>query len=126
MNSSRICWLFQDEQCIRALFMNPQISLFNSFFIKNRSHGTIHIFKNNFATIFSVFNFQFQQNKFYSNGSCIKVKKRSKGSEREREREREPEILTMKPWTLTLIVVRERDARSEAKLHCTKASSTVP
>ena len=27
--------------------------------IKNESHGTIHIFKNYFATMFSVFNFQF-------------------------------------------------------------------
>ena len=28
---------------------------FRKFFIKNRSHGTIHTFKNDFATIFSVF-----------------------------------------------------------------------
>ena len=32
----------------------PQISLFNHFFIKNRSHSTIHTFKNYFATVFSV------------------------------------------------------------------------
>ena len=35
--------------------------------IKNGSHGTIHTFKNYFATVFSVFSFQFQQNKFYPN-----------------------------------------------------------
>ena len=29
--------------------------------IKNGSHGTIYTFKNNFATVFSVFSFQFQQ-----------------------------------------------------------------
>ena len=29
--------------------------------IKNRSHDTIHTFKNYFATVFSVFSFQFQQ-----------------------------------------------------------------
>ena len=29
--------------------------------IKNRSHGTIYIFKNYFVTVFSVFSFQFQQ-----------------------------------------------------------------
>ena len=36
---------------------DPQISLFSNFFIKNGSHGTIHIFKNYFATVFSVFSF---------------------------------------------------------------------
>ena len=38
---------------------DPQTPLFNNIFIKNRSHGTIHTFKNYFATVFSVFNFQF-------------------------------------------------------------------
>ena len=37
--------------------MDTQTSLFNNFFIKNRSHGTIHTFKNYFATVFSIFNF---------------------------------------------------------------------
>ena len=32
-------------------------SLFSHFFIKNGSYGTIHIFKNYFTTVFSVFNF---------------------------------------------------------------------
>ena len=45
-----------------------QTLLFSNFFIKNRSHDTIYTFKNYFTTVFSVFNFQFQQNKFYSNG----------------------------------------------------------
>ena len=48
---------FNREQCIYALFTNPQISLFINFFIKNGSHDTIHTFKNYFATMF--FNFQF-------------------------------------------------------------------
>ena len=47
--------------------MDPQITLFNNIFIKNGSHGTIYTFKNYFATVFSVFSFQFQQNKFYPN-----------------------------------------------------------
>ena len=34
---------------------DPQTSFFNKKFIKNGSHGTIYIFKNYFATIFSVF-----------------------------------------------------------------------
>ena len=34
---------------------DPQISFSSNFFIKNRSHGTIHTFKNYFATVFSVF-----------------------------------------------------------------------
>ena len=67
LNSSRKCWLFNHEQCICALFMDPQIPLFSNFFIKNGSHGTIYTFKNYFATMFSVFSFQFQQNKFYPN-----------------------------------------------------------
>ena len=68
---SRTCWLFVREQCICALFMDPQITLFNNFFIKNGSHGTIHTFKNYFATVFSVFSFQFQQNKFYPNTPLV-------------------------------------------------------
>ena len=46
---------------------NPQTFFFNKIFIKNRSYGTIHTFKNYFTIMFSVFNFQ--QNKRYSNGS---------------------------------------------------------
>ena len=46
---------------------NPQTSFFNKIFIKNRSYGTIHTFKNYFTIMFSVFNFQ--QNKRYSNRS---------------------------------------------------------
>ena len=57
LNSNHKCWLFRSEQCIHVLFMDPQIPLFSIFFIKNESHGTIHIFKNVFATVFSVFSF---------------------------------------------------------------------
>ena len=35
---------------------NPQVPLFSNFFFKTESHGTIHIFKNYFTVIFSVFN----------------------------------------------------------------------
>ena len=31
--------------------MDPQIPLFNNFFIKNWSHGTLYTFKNYFATV---------------------------------------------------------------------------
>ena len=48
---------FYSEQCIYALFTDPQISFFINFFIKNGSHITIHTFKNYFATVFSVFSF---------------------------------------------------------------------
>ena len=48
---------FQPISAHRALFTDPQISLFSNFFIKNGSYGTIHIFKNYFATVF--FSFQF-------------------------------------------------------------------
>ena len=74
MNSSRNIWPAFREQCIRALFTDPQISFFINFFIKNGSHGTIHIFKNYFATVFSVFSFQFLQNKFYPNKPLVSWK----------------------------------------------------
>ena len=63
--------LWVREQCTYALFTDPQITLFINFFIKNGSHGTIHTFKNYFATVFSVFSFskissiQTHPNKFY-------------------------------------------------------------
>ena len=34
---------------------DPQTSFFNKIFIKNGSYGTIHIFKNYFVTVFSIF-----------------------------------------------------------------------
>ena len=58
---------FFNEQCIRALFTDPQISFFINFFIKNGSYGTIYTFKNYFATVISAISFQFQQNKSYPN-----------------------------------------------------------
>ena len=56
----------------------PPTPLFINFFIKIESHSTIHTFKNYFATIFSVFNFQFQQNKFYPNRPIVLKKKKKK------------------------------------------------
>ena len=49
----------------------PQTQLFINFFIKNGSHSTIHTFKNYFATMFLVFSFQFQQNKFNPNRPIV-------------------------------------------------------
>ena len=51
--------------CLR----DPQNSLFSNFFIKNWSHGTIHTFKNYFATVLLVLSFQ--QNKQYPNGLLL-------------------------------------------------------
>ena len=42
-----------------ALFMGPVSSDFKRKKIKTKSHSTTHTFKNYFATIFSVFSFQF-------------------------------------------------------------------
>ena len=47
-----------------------QTSLFSNFFIKNESHDIIHIFKNYFAIVFSIFNFQFS---VFSKISCIQM-----------------------------------------------------
>ena len=66
--------------------MDPQITLFSNFFIKNGSHGTIYTFKNYFATVFSVFSFQFQQNKFYPNRPIeVKVSDDTSQSENEED-----------------------------------------
>ena len=61
---------FQPTSAHYTLFTNPQTSLFNNFFIKNRFHGTIHTFKNYFTTVF--FSFQLYPNRpidFTINGS---------------------------------------------------------
>ena len=55
------------EQCIRALFTVPQITLFSNFFIKNGSHSTIYTFKNYFVTVFLVSVFSFSKNKLNPN-----------------------------------------------------------
>ena len=68
MNSSRNFWLFSTSVGPVHCSQDPQTLLFSNFFIKNGSHGIIHTFKNYFVTVFSVFSFQFQQNKFYPNG----------------------------------------------------------
>ena len=73
MNSSHNIWPVLREQCIHALFTEPQISFFINFFIKNGSHGTIYTFKNYFATVISAINFQFQQNKSYPNRPYVKL-----------------------------------------------------
>ena len=60
---SRKVWLFNQFSATcgsRALFTDPKISLFNNFFIKNGSHGTIYTFKNYFAIVF--FSFQLYPN----------------------------------------------------------------
>ena len=41
------------------LFMGPTSTEFCKKKIKTKSHGTIHTFKNYFATVFLVINFQF-------------------------------------------------------------------
>ena len=43
-----------DKVIVHALFMGPSITLLKKN-IKNWSHGTIHEFKNYFATVFSIF-----------------------------------------------------------------------
>ena len=59
MNSSRTIWLFNPFQHIRSHEQYTRLTnlTFQQLFIKNESHGTIHTFKNYFATVFSVFNF---------------------------------------------------------------------
>ena len=53
------------SRTIHALFTGPTATLLKKIYIKNGSHGTIHVFKNYFTLVFSVFSFQ--QNKLYPN-----------------------------------------------------------
>ena len=64
VNSNRKCWLSAVNSAHMHCLRTHKFHFFINFFIKNGSHITIHIFKNYFATVFSVFSFQFQQNKF--------------------------------------------------------------
>ena len=54
------------EQYIHALFTDP--TNYSNFFIKNRSHSIIYLFKNYFATVFYISVFSFSTNKLYPNG----------------------------------------------------------
>ena len=74
------------KQCIYTLFTDPQTLLFINFFIKNKFYSTIYIFKNYFTTVFSVFSFQFQQNKFYPNRPLVNLRERDTSYMHERER----------------------------------------
>ena len=49
------CLTFFVNSARYVLFMDSQILLFNHFFIKNESYGTIHTFKIYFTTVFLVF-----------------------------------------------------------------------
>ena len=49
-----------------VLFMKPANTDFSKFFFKIRSHGIIHIFKNYFVAMFSVFS-----NKWYPNNPLV-------------------------------------------------------
>ena len=67
INSSRIYLTFQPIFIIPIgpvyCSRDSQTSLFSNFFIKNRSHDTIHTFKNNNNKCYSVFS----KNKLYQN-----------------------------------------------------------
>ena len=58
------CVLEETKFAVHALFMGLTVTLLKKN-IKNGSHGTIHIFKNYFVTVFSVFSFS--KNKLYLN-----------------------------------------------------------
>ena len=53
-----------------ALFTRPTSTFFNKIFIKIGSYDTIHIFKNYFVTVFSVFNNKQYQNIHVSDDIC--------------------------------------------------------
>ena len=58
MNSSRSLLTFQPfYQSCGSRELTHKFHFLVTFFIKNKSYGTIHTFKNYFATVFSVFNF---------------------------------------------------------------------
>ena len=54
---------------MQALFTHCAYTVYAFKNIKNKSHRTIHTFKNYFATVFSVFNLS--KNKFNPNGPYV-------------------------------------------------------
>ena len=80
------------KQCFCALFTDPQITLFNNFFIKNGSHSTIYTFKNYFVIVFSVSVFNFSKNKLNPNGPIYSP----------------PWLLIGESWYLTLLLLDGR------------------
>ena len=67
--SREFLWLLAFPVGLVHCSRDLQTSFFNKIFIKNGFHDTIHIFKNYFASVFSVFSFQ--QNKRYPNISLV-------------------------------------------------------
>ena len=57
---ARLCFFFFCG--FRALFTGLASTKFSKYNFKTRPHGTIHIFKNYFTTVFSIF-----RNKWYPN-----------------------------------------------------------
>ena len=55
LKTAEVCICFFFLCGSHALFTGPTSMDFNKFFFKTGSHGTIHIFKNYFATVFLVF-----------------------------------------------------------------------
>ena len=70
---SQVFIFFIEPKCLtfpmNSALTDSQILLFSNFFIKNESHGTIHIFKNYFVTVF----FSFQ---LYPNGPVTSIQNR--------------------------------------------------
>ena len=61
--NSNLTWVHYVETkiTVHVLFITVYRTVHVLKNIKNGSHGTIYTFKNYFATVFSIFNFQFQQ-----------------------------------------------------------------
>ena len=53
--------VYETKITIHVLFITVHSTVYALKNIKNGSHGTIHTFKNYFATVLSVFSFQFQK-----------------------------------------------------------------
>ena len=69
--NSNLTWVYcaGDKISVHALFITVHNTIHTLKNIKNGSYGTIHIFKNYFFIVFSVFSFS--NNKFNPNGPMV-------------------------------------------------------
>ena len=120
INSSHNFWPVFCEQCIHTLFMDPQISFFINFFIKNGSYGTIHTFKNYFATVFSVFSFS-KISSIQTDPKCKWILSLTNNS---------PQVAhvaqILATWGYCSCIEKKKRLKRRRKTHCVSAIQTTP
>ena len=66
-----LLFFYGSSRTICTVYESHKFNFSVTFFIKNGFHGTIHTFKNYFATVFSISVFSFSKNKLNPNGTFV-------------------------------------------------------